>query len=254
MKRRKVNHDPDVSHEPHLAGRNIESDETSELDGEPSRASEVPLEDERDLPIDEPSLAWRKLDRTMYPGYAELLQAKRAATPWWLKTLIVLGAGLVAGPFAVFGAFYKTMLGEGGIGLLAIVVFAPVLEEMLKVACVLWIVEKKPWLLPGAWAIVLIGAMGGLGFAAIENVFYLYVYFPDHDPSLVQWRWTVNVALHTGCTIIATLGIAKMWRRVMLEGKPADVTRAFGWLVTAMVIHGAYNAFAVLGGQFGLTP
>jgi RsiW-degrading membrane proteinase PrsW (M82 family) len=99
-----------------------------------------------------------------------------------------------------------------------------------------------------------IGAAAGFSFAAIENWIYLNIYFPDHGPDLVQWRWTAGVALHVGCSIIAAWGVAKMWRAVVTTRRPADLSIAFGCIVTAILIHGAYNAFAVIIEVAGIGP
>jgi hypothetical protein len=252
--RKRVDHSPDVSHEPQFSGRGVDPEDSDMLEEEPARASEVPPGTYEESVADEPSLGWRKIDRTAAPGFAEHLEKMQRETSPSLQWFVVLGAALFAGPFAVFGAFFKAAIGEQGWGYFAVIVIGPVIEEMLKVVCALWLVERKPWLLPGAGAIILIGAVGGFSFAAIENWIYLNVYFPDHGPELAQWRWTAGVALHVGCSIIAAWGVAKMWRAVMTTRRPADLSIAFGWIVTAILIHGAYNAFAVFIEMAGIGP
>jgi hypothetical protein len=252
--RRRIDHNPDVSHEPHLRGRDADPEDCDMLEDEPARASEVQPGTYEESVSDEPSLSWRKFDRQQTPGFAEHLERMRNETSPAVQWLVVLGAALFAGPFAVFGAFFKAVVGEQGWGYIAVVVIGPVIEEMLKVVCAIWLVERKPWLLPGMGAIILIGATAGLSFAAIENWVYLNVYFPDHGPDLVQWRWTAGVALHVGCSIIAAWGVAKMWRAVIITRRPADLSIAFGWIVTAILIHGVYNAVAVIIEIAGIGP
>ncbi len=258
MARRRSERRHDVDQEPHLRPGAFYADDSNRLEDEPARASQIdpdPQDDPADSAVsDEPSLGWRLFDRTTHPGYAEMLLERLAATPFHRKLLVMIGAALFAGPFAVFGAFFKSAAGDGGWGYMAVVVVGPVLEEMLKIACVLWLVERRPWLIIGPWSIVAAGAVGGLSFAAIENWVYLNVYFPEHTRDLVTWRWSVGTTLHAGCSIIAALGIAKMWRAVIREARPADLTIAFPWLAGAMLIHGAYNAFAVAIDFLGYGP
>ena len=258
MARGRHDHRHDVDQEPHLRPGAAFADESNRLEDEPVRASRIdpdPRDDPSDSAVsDEPSLGWRVFDRTTHPGYAEMLRERLARTPFGRKLFIMIGAALFAGPFAVFGAFFKAAAGEGGWGYLAVVVVGPVLEEMLKIACVLWLVERRPWLIIGPWSIVAVGAVGGLSFAAIENLVYLNIYFPEHTRDLVVWRWSIGTTLHTGCSIIAALGIAKMWRAVIRDARPADLTIAFPWLAAAMLIHGAYNGFAVAIGLLGYGP
>jgi hypothetical protein len=45
-----------------------------------------------------------------------------------------------------------------------------------------------------------------------------------------------------------------MWRRVMTEREPARISHAFPWIVAAILMHGVYNAFAVLLSVTGLEP
>lgn len=252
--------DHSIEREPHLRGPS-RLDDCDRLDEEPARASAVPDEGVADdggrSVSDEPALLWAGLDDEQHRGFRAHLAERIAATPAWLKWLTIMGMALVAGPFAVFGAFFKAAAGEGGWGYMAVVVVGPVLEEMLKIAAILWIVERKPWLVPMAGngvAILIVGLVGGLAFAAIENWVYLNIYFPDPSGELVMWRWTVGPALHMGCSFLAAMGVARMWRRTMAEGKPAEVAIAFPWLVTAMIVHGAYNAFAVLLAILNLGP
>lgn len=243
-----------VEDEPHLGAARIDGRGSGRLEDEPAHVGPARPDSEGPSVADEPGLTWRDLDPAEHQAYRHRLQEKLAGTPWWWKLGVVLAAAIAAGPFAVFGAFYKTLLGDGGFGIFAIVVVGPALEEVLKVACILWIVERRPWWVPGAWAILFVGATAGLVFAAIENVLYLRVYFPDHEPALATWRWTINVALHTGCSLMAAVGVAKIWKDVMQRGREAEISRGFPWLVAAIVTHGTYNLLAVIGAYYGLTP
>jgi len=54
------------------------------------------------------------------------------------------------------------------------------------------------------------------------------------------------VALHTGCTLIASRGLVSSWRRAVSEFRPPKIVAAYKPLVTAIVIHSCYNAAAVL--------
>lgn len=254
MRRRRINHDPDISNEPHLRGEPIVPDDSNRLDEEAVRAGEVEPMDYENAVIDEPSMAWRGLDRATYPGYAEHLQDRLALVSPNVQWLVMFGAAMAAGPFAVFGAFFKAFAGEGGWGLMAVVIIGPVVEEMLKIACILWIVERKPWLVPARRAILLVGLVGGFGFATIENWVYLNIYFADHDPALAVWRWTITLSMHVVCSIIAAIGIARMWQHVMRTRATADLAIAFPWLVAAMLLHGGYNALAVAMAMVGAGP
>ncbi len=250
-----IEHREGLENEPHLSGRPIVPDESNALEEEPVRASEVEPEPVEMSASDEPALEWAGIDRGVVPGFAEHYAQRTTQTSLALKVLVVTLAAASAGPFAVLGALMKSLsFFEYGAGYMAIIVFGPVIEEMMKVAAILWVVERKPWLVPFPGAILLVGMMGGLGFAAIENLMYLHVYIAEPTLELVRWRWTVCVMMHAGCSIIAAIGVRRMLLHTIRTGRPAPVSLAFGWLVTAMLIHGAYNALAIFLSIFGIGP
>ena len=176
-------------------------------------------------------------------GYAEWLVKRRegagVARPW----AVTLGLALLAGPWAVVGAFYGS--GETAFSILAIVVFGPVVEEMMKVAVATYVVEKRPYLFTSRAQIMFAGLAAGVAFASIENLLYLGVYIPHPTVGMVRWRWSVCVAMHVGCSLVASLGLARVWRDAWKRLARPRLTLAYPYLVAAVVIHGTYNAFAV---------
>lgn len=257
----RVNHDPGVEHEPvfqHDADaverRILASDELGE---EPTRASYVPPEepDPADAPGDEPALrgspaaAAGKLRR-----YLDIYEQKRREATGGQRLMAVLLALLLSGPFAVAGAFVSQGLGGGqSLGMIiAICALAPLIEEMLKITGILYLVERKPWLIPHAMVVPLVAVASGLTFGVIENVIYLSIYIPDADPGLRMWRWTVCTTLHGGCSLIAGLGVLRMYRSIHRRTGPPMVSLASPYLITATVVHGLYNLGAMVfsSGQF----
>ncbi len=172
--------------------------------------------------------------------YARWLDDGRArwgfAKSWGLTLLVALAAG----PWAVAGALFNG--GASLSGTLMLVVFGPLTEELMKIAAVFLVIEKWPFAFRSSIQVVLCCVAGGLAFAAIENLLYLFVYVPEPSPRLVLWRWTVCVALHTGCSLLAGLGAARVWRRVWTDRAPPRLALAFPFVVAATVVHGLYNA------------
>ncbi|MCA9309609.1 MAG: PrsW family intramembrane metalloprotease [Phycisphaerales bacterium] len=152
--------------------------------------------------------------------------------------------GLAAGPWAVLGAF----LGAGSLtsGLLTAVVVGPIVEELMKVAAASVVIEKRPWVFRSTAQVLGCCGMGGLAFAVIENLLYLNIYIPQPDAGIIIWRWTVCVFLHLGCALIAGLGLARVWRDVSAQRRPAELADAFRYMVIAIVVHGSYNALATV--------
>ncbi len=176
--------------------------------------------------------------------YASWFRERRATTTLGLSWAVTVAVGLAAGPWAVLGSLWGG--GQTMISLLAVTVFGPMAEEVMKTAAAAYIVERRPFLFRSRGQIMVCAIASGLAFASIENVIYLNVYVPDPPAWLVTWRWTVCVGLHVGCTLIASLGLARIWRRTEETAARPDLSLGFPFLITAVVVHGLYNGAALL--------
>lgn len=221
-----MNHDPGIDHEPALA---------SERENEPIHWEATG---------EEPALRWtgRSDLPTFRSVYEERLQATTSSQRW----RAVLLATVVAGPFAILGAF----MGAGGTASLAIILvvatFGPLAEEMLKASGALYLAEQKPWLVPDSWVLPLITLAAGLVFAVIENLVYLTIYIPDPTPEIIRWRWIAGPLLHGGASLIAGLGVRRMWMITHQERTAPRLRHAAPFLITAVVVHGLYNLLVTI--------
>jgi hypothetical protein len=173
-------------------------------------------------------------------GYAHWLAARMRDTSqaksWGVVAVIVVLSGL----WSVFGAFWNANVG-GCSSFFTLAVWAPAVEEVMKIALIAVIIERSPHLFTSR-AQILVAAIGaGLMFAIIENLLYLFVYIPNPDRWLVIWRWTVCVALHVGCTLVAGVGAAKVWHQQTTQMRRVAVPVDMRYLVAAILIHGGYN-------------
>ncbi|MEO1235777.1 MAG: PrsW family glutamic-type intramembrane protease [Planctomycetota bacterium] len=170
-------------------------------------------------------------------GYAAWLtecQAQTSAARTWLVTL---GIALAGGPWAVLGALLSTFGGT-----IAIIVVAPVVEEVMKVALITLLIETRPYLLRTRAQIYAAAAGSGLAFATIENLIYLNLYIPNPTPDIIAWRWIVCTVLHVGCALVAAVGADRVWRQTLTERRPPTAPIRLRWLVLAIALHGTYNA------------
>lgn len=183
-------------------------------------------------------------------SYRSWLAGKMAATSPRRAWRIAVSLALVAGLAGVFGTFFQTIagggVGPGLMGLLAAVLVAPPIEELMKVLVPLLAIETRPYWFRSPTQVLFTATAGGLGFAIIENLLYLNVYISNPGVRLVLWRWIVCTAMHTACSYLAGRGLCRIWERTVQEGRPPRVELAFPALFTAMIIHGAYNAAAIL--------
>jgi RsiW-degrading membrane proteinase PrsW (M82 family) len=188
----------------------------------------------------EPALAWRS-----EPAGGEHAFARRwHATPNGRKWAAMALAAILSGPFAILSAFWQNT--AAGVPLiLLIVVLAPVIEETVKIAGAACVAEQRPWLVPRAFMLGLVGLISGLTFAVIENWWYLTVLIPHPTADLIAWRWVFGPLVHGVGSLTAGIGVATMWSRAMRSGRSPSFSDVQPWLVAAAVWHGAYNLFAV---------
>ncbi|MFM1804324.1 MAG: hypothetical protein RL136_1203 [Planctomycetota bacterium] len=241
-----------------MRSRPLDHGSADALSEEPARAGEVVDGFVRDDPEcsvrDEPAVAWKGDELRGIAGYDDLLADRLAATPLWMKFLTIALLVVVAGPFGVFGAFWTTLGGGSGAGYFLVIVTGPLIEEVGKVALLLWFAERRPWLLPGGVAIVLTGFAAGAMFGVIENILYLEVYFPDKAAEIAPYRWLATAPMHAIASSIAALGAARVWRDAMTRRLAPRVSLAAPFIVAAVLLHGAFNLAATVLGLAGIIP
>lgn len=231
-----------VEHEPALQDILFQPDPAEARAAVPSQ-SPTEMEQLRDSVANEPALA----DQASADAWSAWLAARRAACTPAGNLLVTLIAAVLGGPVAVVGVFLSGSPGPGG--LLYAVAVAPVLEELFKQSGMLYLLEKAPYRISGAWQFVLAATVSGFTFSAIENVLYLFVY-ASHPAQgsvagLAAFRWAVCTPLHVGCALVGSLGLIRVWRKRYRDGQPTDLSIGAPFWVAAMVIHGTYNLLAV---------
>lgn len=246
--------DPGIENEPHLRPEEVESDPTEApaarlLRREQDKATDA---DHVEHTVwDEPALSAELAgepgdDQLTYRGWlAENISRTSTAKTWAYTTLVALAAG----PWALLTALAGSSGSEFGVILLT--VFGPVAEEVAKVACALWVVEKRPFLFSSIGQILICGICGGFVFASIENFLYLNVKFQNPTPEFIRFRWTVCVGLHVTCSFLASIGLARIWDNAMRNQHRPRIALGIPWMVIAMVGHGLYNFTALVATKMG---
>ncbi len=175
--------------------------------------------------------------------FADWLRIHQARVSEDQSWFITFAAAAIGGPQAIITVLLAMM---AEYGLMAVIVFGPVAEEVMKVGAVMMIVETRPYFFRHRIQIFLAALFSAFGFAVIENILYLNVYIPEPSAKMVLWRWTVCVMLHVGCTAIAVQGVARVWTATMTQGKSPDLGPAMRWLAAAIILHGCYNAVVTI--------
>ena len=235
--------DHSVEHEPHLRKEIFASDPT-EHTVEPILDRRVGSEAERveHSVWDEPGLTKELTGPAPKdaPTYARWLERNRADTSRSTSRLVAILVAVVSGPWAIVGALFYSR-DNALLGLVVAVLIAPVVEEVMKSAAALWVIEKRPYLFKSSRQIMFSILCGAFCFAAIENVMYLFVYVENPNNALVLWRWTICVALHMSCTAISGVGLLRVWNETMTNLTRPELSHWFPMLVVAALFHGIYN-------------
>lgn len=228
-----------VENEPALTGRSSASKFTRKVAPEEARDEGELL---RDSVVNEPH-GDAAVGRV---AFAEWIDAKRRSCTFEGNVAVTVLAALMGGPFAVVGAL---MSGQSGWwGVLYVCLMGPIAEELLKQSGMVMLLERRPWRLFSSWQFPLAAAVSALIFATLENVLYQHVYLAaaPNVERIMAFRWTWCTGLHVVCSVVASLGLLRVYRRVRDKNTPADLSRAFPWFVVAIAMHAAWNLGAVL--------
>lgn len=247
---RKPRSDPSVNAEPHMRAEPLRIDPSeakAERNLDKARQGAMSQDEAIDHSVwDEPGLssdamAARPKDALTYAEWLDLRRAQVLPSTSWTVSLCL---ALLAGPWAVLGALWGA--GQTLFSVVAIVVFAPVIEETMKVAAPLYVVEKRPFLFRSSRQIAVCALAGGLAFATIENLLYIHVYVRDPSALLIWWRWTICTTVHVGCSFIAGMGLMAVWRDTWRTHSRPRMSSVYPYMLTAVLVHAAYNAVAVV--------
>ena len=159
-----------------------------------------------------------------------------------------LCAGVCSGVIAVIGAFFRP---DGAwLVVLNILFFSPFMEELFKQIGLIYLLEKRTWLLRFPWQFPLAGALSGLTFSVLENLIYRYHHLAGMEGEelhyIMGFRWIVCSALHLACALIASAGLCRAWKRHMGHFQPFNLRDALWYFATAIGLHGFYNFLVFL--------
>ena len=180
--------------------------------------------------------------------YRKFLKEKGKAYSRFVLFGYAAKAGMIGGVIAVVGCFLQDRVSSIQ-SLLFLIFFTPFLEEILKQSGMLWILEKRPWMIRYSSEFFIAGAMGGLTFGILENLIYSYFYLcslpEDGRMILLTFRWIICTTLHIFCTLVSSMGLHRAWRIQITSGKYFDLRNALGYFTLAIAIHGIYNFCAL---------
>jgi RsiW-degrading membrane proteinase PrsW (M82 family) len=233
----------DVAGEPNFFEGSFAADPTENevlpLDGRQDEIGTV-----RDLVGNEPALTGQAEQAQL----GEWIGRKRSECTASGSLLVTVTAALIAGPFSIIGVFMSGS--QTSWRLVYLILFGPIIEELLKQSGMIYLLEKRPYRLFTAWQFILAAIISAMVFAAVENLLYIHLYTRpsmfNGPQAFVCYRWTVCLLVHVTCSIVASIGLMNVWQKQMADGRAADLSQAFGYFATAMGIHGLYNLSVTL--------
>ena len=158
---------------------------------------------------------------------------------------------LVGGACSTVAAFIFNTLYALELGIwhfLAAVLIAPWVEEMLKPLGVYFLIWKWPNIFKFRIYNAFLAALAGAVFATLENLLYIYVFYPDMNAADIQFRWFYCTALHISCCAIYGYGLTP---ESMDEIWVGENTARWSPYIPAMIaigIHALWNLVATIKG------
>jgi len=153
-------------------------------------------------------------------------------------------AALGGGVLGVFGAVIQEVFYGS---LFAAFVAGPMIEEAMKPTGLYLLYALRPESIPGRMYRAVLAALGGLSFAVVENIFYLEVYYPEHDGALRLFRYTWTLGMHVALSFIVGLGVNERLLR-SVRGEVPFLSGNWRFFVIPMILHSLFNIVMVVSG------
>jgi len=164
----------------------------------------------------------------------------------WLIAIIV---PILGAPFALGCALFTVEY----FGLMHFVLVAPIASEVLKIAIASIVVERRSHLIRRESQLYVMILGTAAVFAVVQNLIYLLLYFSSPPPpiELIAYRWLIGPLAHIISAAIAAHGITLVWKQAKEQKREPRLTRAYPWVIAAIVVHGLYNLCVYANGHLG---
>lgn len=160
------------------------------------------------------------------------------------RTGVLLGLMLLSGLFSIVAAILR-QLTIGLPDILAAVVVAPPVEEILKIAIPIMVLEHRAKWLSRGRDLLWFALGSALVFAVVENLLYSFIYLKNPSAALLWWRWSACTAMHVVAAGLSGIGLMRAFNRGRRDNQPPRFVWEWPWLAGAIAVHMAYNTFAV---------
>lgn len=158
----------------------------------------------------------------------------------WALTLALFG-----GVLGIIGALVQEIQSFASLGVILIVLGAPIIEEVLKPSGIYILLVRWPHALRGRLHTASLTAISGLVFGYIESLVYITIYYPEGGDTFVLFRLTVTPAMHMIASFLVGLGLSTAlvdWA----NGRAPLPKSSRKFFMAGIGLHAAYNGTAVI--------
>ncbi len=161
----------------------------------------------------------------------------------WSAVLTALLAGV---PLSIAGAFVAAQIAAQ-----LFIGVAPLVSELTKIAGAWILIERFGYQIRSTRQIYVVTIGTALIVAVAQNIVYLTLFYAPAPIELILYRWVAGPILHVICTAIATKGLVGVWEASVAEHRQPVTTQAVPMIITAVLVHAAFNACIFVRGYDG---
>lgn len=173
--------------------------------------------------------------------YSKWLSERISSWPESRAWAVTAGVALCSGPWALLTSLaYIFKVSGGASDAIIYCGFMPLVQEICKIAILLWIIEKRPYFFTGWFQIFAATMASTVVFVSVLNlVETLNPFTPDKQ---LDWMiaWTVFFGMHLITGLLASFGLEKVWRGCVTTLKPPRLETGYRWFMSAYLIHVLY--------------
>lgn len=242
-----ISNNPSIEFEPHLRSDEHYGDVDSSEVAAFHALSAPPASDEDRLHHtvwDEPGLSTDLSGNT--PGnayaYANWLVAKFGETSDSQSNRALVGIILSVGVASLAISIFQGLFRLWNAPFFMSCITFPIAEELAKIAVMIWVMERKPFLFKRPSQILWCSILGACLFIVVQNGLFFKLFSIGSEFDLMLWRWIALPLIHVICSLFSATGFVRVWRRCVEDRTRPEITLASSWVMIAMLVHCLFNA------------
>ncbi len=157
--------------------------------------------------------------------------------------LMAIGIALLSGPWALLTSllYFFQMNGNTAGGAIVLCGFVPLVQQISKIAIMLWVIEKRPYFFTGWFQIFFCAIASSVVFVTVLNLIEGMMPIPSPTAE-IDWMiaWTVFFAMHLVTSFLSSIGLEKVWRGCITGLKPPKLETGYRWFMAAYLLHVVY--------------